>query len=108
MREIMSSRWRLEVHDETKGRGSILSFFEFDDFPSLRSKIVENRARAFLVRVPDHANQSELAGLLDLRGQGFKLNEIAATLEAKFGAGSFCLVATIGIASPSEMASYSR
>jgi hypothetical protein len=35
----MSTKWRLEIHDETKGRGSILSFFEFDDFPSLRLKI---------------------------------------------------------------------
>jgi hypothetical protein len=69
----MSPRWRLEIHDETKGRGSILGFFEFDDFPSLRLKIVENRGRAFLVRVPDHANQVELAGLLDLRSQGFNV-----------------------------------
>jgi hypothetical protein len=68
----MSSRWRLEIHDE-KGSGSILSFFEFDDFPSLRLKIVENRGRAFLVRTPDHANQVELAGLLDLRAQGFNV-----------------------------------
>jgi hypothetical protein len=63
----------LEIHDETKGRGSILSFFEFDDFPSLRLKIVENRGRAFLVKPPDQADQIELAGLLDLRGQGFNV-----------------------------------
>jgi hypothetical protein len=69
----MSLKWRLEIHDETKGRGSILSFFEFDDFPSLRLKIVENRGRAFLVRSPDQANQTELASLLDLRGQGFNV-----------------------------------
>jgi hypothetical protein len=69
----MSLKWRLEIHDETKGRGSILSFFEFDDFPSLRLKIVENRGRAFLVRPPDQANQTELASLLDLRGQGFNV-----------------------------------
>jgi hypothetical protein len=70
----MSTKWRLEIHDETKGRrGSILGFFEFDDFPSLRLKIVENRGRAFLVRTPDHANQVELAGLLDLRSQGFNV-----------------------------------
>jgi hypothetical protein len=63
----------LEIHDETKESGSILSFLEFDDFPSLRLKIVENRGRTFLVRPPDHANQLELAGLVDLRGQGFNI-----------------------------------
>jgi hypothetical protein len=69
----MSWKWRLEIHDETKESGSILSFLEFDDFPSLRLKIVENRGRTFLVRPPDHANQLELAGLVDLRGQGFNI-----------------------------------
>jgi hypothetical protein len=69
----MSRRWRLEIHDETKGSGSILSFFEFDDFPSLRLKIVENRGRTFLVRAPDQADQIELTGLLDLRSQGFRI-----------------------------------
>ena len=63
----------MEIHDETKGRGSILSFFEFDDFPSLRLKIVENRGRPFLVKPPDQANQTELTGLLDLRSQGFNV-----------------------------------
>jgi hypothetical protein len=33
----MSTKWRLEIHDETKGRGSIPSLFDFDDFPSPRS-----------------------------------------------------------------------
>jgi hypothetical protein len=70
---VMASKWRLEIHDETKGSGSILSFFEFDDFPSLRSKIVENRGRAFLVRPPGEVNQTELTSLLDLRGQGFNV-----------------------------------
>jgi hypothetical protein len=69
----MSSKWRLEIHDETKGRGSILSFVEFDDFPSLRSKMVENRGRAFLVRPPDQASQTDLTWLLDLRCQGFNV-----------------------------------
>ena len=71
------SRWRLEIHDETKQSGSILSFFEFDDFPSLRLKMFENRGRTFRVRPPDHANQLELAGLLDLRGQGFNVEQIS-------------------------------
>jgi hypothetical protein len=48
----MSSKWQLEIHDEPKGTRSILSFFEFDDFPSLRLKIVDNRGRKFLVRLP--------------------------------------------------------
>jgi hypothetical protein len=71
---MMSSKWRLEVHDETKGRrGSILGFFEFDDFPSLRLKVVENRGRTFRVRAPYRANQVDLTGLLDLHLQGFKV-----------------------------------
>jgi hypothetical protein len=69
----MRTKWRLEIHDETKGRGSILSLFEFDDFPSLRLKIVENRGRTFRVQAPVQANQIEIAGLLDLRSQGFKI-----------------------------------
>jgi hypothetical protein len=69
----MSAKWKLEIRDEKEGRGPVVSFFEFDDFPSLRLKIVENRGRMFLVRHPDHANQLELAGLLDLRGQGFNI-----------------------------------
>jgi hypothetical protein len=69
----MALKWRLEIHDETKGTGSIISFLEFDDFPSLRSKIVENRGRAFLVRPPGQASQTELTGLLDLRSQGFNV-----------------------------------
>jgi hypothetical protein len=69
----MRSKWRLEIHDETKGTGSILSFFEFDDFPSLRLKIVENRGRTFFVRLPDHGSQTNLEGLLDLRRQGFNV-----------------------------------
>jgi hypothetical protein len=69
----MSSKWKLEVRDEKQGGGPMVSFFEFDDFPSLRLKIAENRGRIFFVRPPDHANQLELAGLLDLRGQGFNI-----------------------------------
>ena len=69
----MSTKWRLEIHDEKEGRGSILASFEFDDFPSLRLKVVENRGRTFLVRAPDDANQLDLTGLLDLRGQGFNI-----------------------------------
>jgi hypothetical protein len=72
----MSTKWKLEIHDETKGSGSILSYFEFSDFPSLRLKIVENRGRTFRVAAPDHANQTELTGLLDLRGQGFNVVRI--------------------------------
>jgi hypothetical protein len=69
----MAAKWRLEIHDVKKGPRSILALFEFDDFPSLRLKMVENRGRAFLVRPPDQANQFELVGLLDLRSQGFNV-----------------------------------
>jgi hypothetical protein len=68
----MSSKWRLEIHDETKGRGSIPTHFKSDHFPSLRFKIVEHRGQAFWVRAPQ-ASQTDLTGLLDLRRQGFNV-----------------------------------
>ena len=69
----MRTKWMLEIHDETAGRASLISSHEFDDFPSLRSKIVENRGRAFLVRAPDHETPNDFQSLLDLRSQGFKV-----------------------------------
>jgi hypothetical protein len=72
----MSLKWRLEIHDETKERGSILSHFEFDDFPTLRLKIVENRGRAFLVRPPDHASQQNLPASSIFEVKGLTSSEI--------------------------------
>jgi hypothetical protein len=46
---------------------------EFNDFASLRTKIVENRGRTFLVGSPDHATSNDFQSLLDLRSEGFKV-----------------------------------
>ena len=72
----MRTKWLLEIHDETAGTGSLISSHEFDDFPSLRSKMVENRGRAFLVRAPSNATQGDSLSLLDLRDQGFRIERL--------------------------------
>jgi hypothetical protein len=46
---------------------------EFNDFASLRTKIVENRGSTFLVGPPDHATPNDFQSLLDLRSEGFKV-----------------------------------
>ena len=68
----MQTKWVLEIHDSTR-KTCLLSTHEFDDFSSLRTKIVENSACKFLIDPPDHATSNEFQCLLDLRGEGFKL-----------------------------------
>lgn len=72
----MRTKWLLEIHDKTAGTGSLISSHEFDTFPSLRLKMVENRGRAFVVRAPTHASQGDFISLLDLRSQGFKIEQL--------------------------------
>ena len=74
----MSSKWKLQIIDQTRRPEELLASVEFDDFPSLRLKIVEHRGMTYRVRLPDHASQIEMAGLLDLRSQGFKVEQIVA------------------------------
>jgi len=69
---IMQTKWMLEIYGGRR-RTSLVSMHEFDDFPSLRTKIVENRACRLLIDPPDHATSNEFQCLLDLRGQGFKV-----------------------------------
>ena len=69
------SKWKLQIIDQARHPEELLSSTEFDDFPSLRLKMVENRGKTFRVRPPIDANQVELAGLLDLRSQGFKVEQ---------------------------------
>ena len=66
----MRTKWMLEIYD-AKRRNSLVSRHEFDDFPSLTTMIVENRACRFLIDPPDHATSNEFQCLLDLRDQGF-------------------------------------
>jgi hypothetical protein len=70
---ISRTNWGLEIYRGGMHRNSLIAMHEFDDFPSLRAKIVENRACRFLIDPPDHATSEEFQCLLDLRGQGFKV-----------------------------------
>ena len=68
----MQTKWTLEIYDSRR-KTSLISMHEFDDFSSLRTTIVENRACKFLIDPPDHATSNEFQYLLDLRCQGFKV-----------------------------------
>jgi hypothetical protein len=65
-------KWMLEIYDGSR-RNFLISRHEFDDFPSLRVKIVENRPFRFLIHPPDDATSKEFQCLLDLRGLGFEV-----------------------------------
>jgi len=69
---IVRTKWVLEIYD-SKRRNALISRHEFDDFSSLRTKIVETRACRFVIDPPDQATSNEFQSLLDLRGQGFKV-----------------------------------
>jgi hypothetical protein len=69
---IMRTNWLLEIRDSRR-RASLISVHEFDDFASLRTKILENPACRFLIEPPDQATSNEFQCLLDLRGQGLKI-----------------------------------
>ena len=70
---IVRTNWVLEIYRGSMSQDSLIAMHEFDDFPSLRTTIVENRACRFLIDPPDHATSHEFQCLLDLRGQGFKV-----------------------------------
>ena len=70
---IVRTNWLLEIYRGSMRQNSLIAMHEFDDFPSLRAKIVENRACRFLIDPPDHATSDEFQCLLDLRGQDFKV-----------------------------------
>jgi hypothetical protein len=62
-------KWVLEIY-----RGhSLISRLEFDSIPALRTAVVENRGRMFIVRAPTHATAADRITLLDLRAQGFDI-----------------------------------
>jgi hypothetical protein len=69
---IMQTKWVLEIYDSRR-KISLISMHEFDDFPSLKTKILENRDCKYRIEPPDHATPNEFQCLLDLRGKGFKL-----------------------------------
>ena len=49
----MPTKWVLETCDSRR-KASLISTHEFDDFTSLRTKIVENRPCRLLIDSPDH------------------------------------------------------
>ena len=67
------TNWVLEIYDDSRRKGSLSSVHEFNDFPSLTTKIVENPAFRFLVDPPDYATSNDFQCLLDLLDQGFKV-----------------------------------
>ena len=69
----MQTKWVLEIYDDSRRKNTLTSTHEFNDFPSLRTKIVENRGRRFLVGPPDHATPNDFQSLLDLRSEGYKV-----------------------------------
>jgi hypothetical protein len=66
-------KWVLEIYLRDGPMKSPISTLEFDDLPSLRIAVVQNRERAFIVREPSHAGPGDRATLLDLRAQGFNI-----------------------------------
>jgi hypothetical protein len=70
---IVRSSWALEIYRGGMCQNFLIAMHEFDDFASLRAKIVENRACRFLIDPPAQATSREFQCLLDLRGRGFKI-----------------------------------
>jgi hypothetical protein len=68
----MSIKWVLEIYDRRR-KAALISTQEFDDFTSLRTRIVENPACKFLIDPSEQATPDEFQCLLDLRSEGFKL-----------------------------------
>ena len=69
----MRTNWVLETYRGGMRQNAPIAMHKFADFPSLRAKIVENRECRFLIDPSDHATSDEFQCLLDLRGQGFKV-----------------------------------
>jgi hypothetical protein len=69
----VQTRWILEIYDNGRRKRTLISTHEFDDFPSLVTKIIENRARTFVVGPPNKATPDDFQALLDLRSNGFKV-----------------------------------
>jgi hypothetical protein len=68
----MRTKWVMEIRDSSR-TASLMAVQEFDDFASLRTKILESRACKLVIDPPDDATSNEFQCLLDLRCQGFKL-----------------------------------
>ena len=69
----MQTKWVLEIYEDSRRKHTLISIHEFNDFPSLRTKIVENPGRMFLVGPPTNATPNDFQSLLDLWSEGFKV-----------------------------------
>jgi hypothetical protein len=67
------NKWVLEIYCREGSITSLISTRDFDDLPSLRTAMVQNRGNAFIVRESPHAVTQDRATLLDLRAQGFNI-----------------------------------
>ena len=71
---MSQNNWVLEIYRlDGSLKNSLVSTRDFDDLPSLRIAIVQNREMAFIVRKPPHAVTQDRATLLNLRAQGFNI-----------------------------------
>jgi hypothetical protein len=70
---MSQKKWVLEIYRRDGSINSLVSTRDFDDLPSVRTAIVQNRDMAFIVREPPHAVTQDRATLLDLRAQGFNI-----------------------------------
>ena len=54
----MQTKWVLEIYRSGR-KTSLISTHEFDDFPSLTTKIMEHRDRKYRIEPPNHATSNE-------------------------------------------------
>src|SRR5437879_5171042 len=60
---IMQTKWVLEIYGSGR-KTSLISKHEFDDFPSLTTKIMEHRDCKYRIEPPDHATSNEFQCLM--------------------------------------------
>jgi hypothetical protein len=46
---------------------------QFESLPLLRTAVIENRGKRFVVELPSHASAADRIALLDMRAQGFDI-----------------------------------
>ena len=63
----------LEVHTEQINYNSLIARREFNDRPTMRNAMVENRGRRFIVTTPLVMTAADKTTLLDMRSQGFNI-----------------------------------
>jgi hypothetical protein len=65
-------KWVLEIYRANGGKDYIATA-QFESLPLLRTAVIENRGKRFVVGLPSHASAADRIALLDLRAQGFDI-----------------------------------